>query len=124
MTEYRRGDVVLISFIFTDESGERRRPAVIVSSDTYHSSRQEAIVAAVTSRTDRILAGDHIVGDWQRAGLLFPSIATGIIRTVKRGVIARKLGTMPHADMRAIENNLRDILQLKDGTSSSLNTSK
>ncbi|MBI2909757.1 MAG: type II toxin-antitoxin system PemK/MazF family toxin [Chloroflexi bacterium] len=112
MTEYRRGDVVLISFIFTDESGERRRPVVIVSSDAYHSSRQEAIVAAITSRADRVLLGDHVIGDWQGAGLLFPSITTGIIRTVKRGVIGRKLGTMPNADMQAIENNLRDILQL------------
>jgi len=40
MTEYNRGDVVLVSFIFSDETGERRRPAVIVSSDAYHQSRQ------------------------------------------------------------------------------------
>lgn len=114
MTEYRRGDIVLVSFVFTDESGERRRPAVIVSSETYHSRRQEAIIAAITSRTDRVLVGDHLIGDWKGAGLLFPSLATGIIRTVKQGVIARKLGTMPYPDMQAIENNLRDILQLKN----------
>ncbi len=54
MTECSRGDVVLVSFVFTDESGERRRPAVIVSSDAYHQSRQEAIIAAITSRTDRV----------------------------------------------------------------------
>ncbi len=114
MTEYRRGDVVLVSFVFTDESGERRRPAVIVSSDTYHSGRQEAIIAAITSRTDRVLVGDHPIVDWQGAGLIFPSLATGIIRTVKQGVIARKLGTMPYPDMQAIENNLRAILQLKN----------
>ena len=112
MTEYRRGDVVLISFIFTDESGERRRPAVVVSSDKYHSRRQEVIIAAITSRIGRVLVGDHLIGDWQGAGLLFPSIATGIIRTVKQGVIARKLGTMPYYDMQAIEDNLRDILLL------------
>ena len=113
MTEYNRSDVILVSFIFSDESGERRRPAVIVSSDAYHQSRQEAIIAAITSRTDRILAGDYLISDWQGAGLLFPSVATGIIRTIKQGMIAKKFGTMPRPDMQAIEDKLRDALELK-----------
>jgi mRNA interferase MazF len=106
MTGYKRGDVVLVRFIFSDETGERQRPAVILSSDAYHKSRQEAIIAAITSRTDRILVGDHLINDWEGAGLLFPSVATGIIRTIKQGMIARKLGTMPLPDMKKIEGNL------------------
>lgn len=113
MTEYNRGDVVLVSFIFSDESAERRRPAVIISSHEYHQSRQEAIIAAITSRTDRILAGDHLVDDWQSAGLLFPSVTTGIIRTIKQDMISKKLGIMPRHDMHVIEDNLRNILGLK-----------
>jgi len=113
MTEYNRGDVVLVSFVFSDETGERRRPAVIVSSEAYHKSRQEAIIAAITSRTDRILAGDHLIKEWGKAGLLFPSVATGIIRTIKQGMIAKKLGIMPLPDMKGIEGNLRDALGLK-----------
>jgi len=107
MTECSRGDVVLVSFVFTDESGERRRPAVIVSSDAYHQSRQEAIIAAITSRTDRLIS------DWQGAGLLFPSVATAIIRTIKQGMIAKKLGSMPQPDMEAVEDSLRDALGFK-----------
>jgi len=113
MTEFNRGDVVLVSFVFSDETGERRRPAVIVSSEVYHRGRQEAIIAAITSRTGRILAGDHLIADWQGAGLLFPSVATGIIRTIKQGMIAKKLGTMPASDMRAIDDKLRLSLELK-----------
>jgi len=113
MTKYNRGDVVLVGFVFSDETGERRRPAVIVSSEAYHKSRQEAIIAAITSRTDRILAGDHLIKDWGEAGLLFPSVATGIIRTIKQGMIAKKLGIMPLPDMKEIEGNLRDALGLK-----------
>ena len=112
MTGYSRGDVVLVSFVFSDETGERRRPAVIVSSDAYHHSRQEAIIAAVTSRADRILVGDHLIGDWRGAGLLFPSVATGIIRTIKHGMIVKKLGTMPASDMQAIDNKLKLMLGL------------
>ena len=54
MTEYSRGDVVLVGFIFPDETGVKRRPAVIVSSEAYHQGRQEAIIAAITSRLSLI----------------------------------------------------------------------
>ncbi len=113
MTGYERGDVVLVRFIFSDETGERQRPAIVLSSDAYHGSRQEAIIGAITSRTDRVLVGDHLIEDWEAAGLLFPSVATGIIRTIKQGMIAKKLGTMPVPDMKGIEGQLRDALGLK-----------
>jgi len=112
MTEYSRGDVVLVSFVFPDQTGVKRRPAVIVSSDAYHQGRQEAIIAAITSRTDRLMVGDHLIGDWREAGLLFPSVATGIVRTIKQGVIARRLGVMPKGDMQAIDGKLRVIFGL------------
>jgi len=112
MTGYNRGDVVLVGFIFADETGVKHRPVVIVSSDTYHTRRNEAIVAAITSRTDRILGGDYLINDWQRAGLLFPSVATSIIRTIKQSMITRKLGSMLISDMEAIDNNLRLALEL------------
>ncbi|MBM3118995.1 MAG: type II toxin-antitoxin system PemK/MazF family toxin [Chloroflexi bacterium] len=112
MTEYSRGDVVLVGFIFADESGVKCRPAVIISSEVYHSGRDEAIIAAITSRTDRVLVGDHFINDWQGAGLLFPSVATTIIRTIKQGMIARRLGSMPIPDMKAIDSKLKLVLGL------------
>ena len=57
MTGFNRGDVVLVNFIFPDESGVNRRPGLIISTVAYHVGRDEAIVVAITSRTDRILVG-------------------------------------------------------------------
>jgi mRNA interferase MazF len=71
-TTFERGDVVLVGFIFSDESGAKRRPALIVSSSQYQVGRREVIVAAITSNTRRRLFGDHAVREWRRAGLLFP----------------------------------------------------
>ncbi len=107
-----QGDIVLVVFTFTDESGDKRRPAVILSTSDYHRSRQEAIIAAITSNVDRMLCGDHLIADWREAGLLWPSAATGIIRTVKRSMIERRLGKMPAADMEAIRGQLRRVLAL------------
>ena len=112
MTSYEQGDVVLVRFIFADETGAKRRPAVIISTSDYHQGRQEPIVAAITSNVDRLLVGDHLIAGWQEAGLLFPSVATGIVRTIKQAMIERRLGVMPAADMQAIQNNLRQVLGL------------
>lgn len=104
---------MLVGFVFAEGAGRKLRPAVIVSASAYHRARQEVVVAAITSNVGRLLFGDHLISDWKRAGLLFPSVATGIIRTVKRTVIERKLGTMPGPDMEAIDRGLSRCLGLR-----------
>jgi mRNA-degrading endonuclease toxin of MazEF toxin-antitoxin module len=85
---------------------------VVISSPAYGRGRREVVVAAITSNPRRRLFGDHLVTDWKSAGLLFPSVATGIIRTVAREIIDRKLGAMGKADMDAIDRELRRSLAL------------
>ena len=84
MTVYNRGDVVLVGFLFSDESAKKLRPAVVISSAAYNRSRQEIIVAAITSNIRRRLFGDHLIAGWKGAGLLFPSLVTGIFRTINK----------------------------------------
>jgi len=113
MTTCRRGDVVLVGFVFSDESGVKLRPALVVSSDAYHKGRQEAIVAAITSSARRPLPGDHRVLRWKEAGLLFPSVVTGILRTIKQGMVRRRLGTLLAADVKVVDASLRRALDLQ-----------
>jgi mRNA interferase MazF len=112
MTGFKRADVVLVGFVFSDESGTKLRPALVVSSAGYHRERQELVVAAITSNVRRRLYGDHMLADWKSAGLLFPSTVTGILRTVKRGMIGRKLGSLSQADSEAVDRELRRALGL------------
>jgi mRNA interferase MazF len=112
MTSYNRGDVVLVGFVFADQSGWRIRPALVISSSVYHRARQEVIVAAITSNVRRRLLGDYLVADWKGAGLLFPSMVTGIIRTIKQTMIYRKLGSLAASDLDAVERELRRCLGL------------
>ena len=109
-----RQDIVLVDFIFSEDTGSKRRPVLVLSSAEYHHGRQEAVVAAITSNTRRILPGDHLMDDWEHAGLPLPSVVTGIIRTIKQGMIGRKLGFVSEKDMIGIEVNLKTILGLLD----------
>ena len=112
MTAYKRGVVVLVGFVFSDESGKKLRPALVISSSAYNRARKEVVVAAITSNVRRRLFGDHLIVDWKGAGLLFPSVVTGILRTVTREMLDRKLGVMAKGDMDAVDNGLRRSLAL------------
>ena len=103
---------MLVSFVVADESGSKLRPALVVSSASYHRSRREAIVAGITSNVERRLAGDHFVKHWREAGLLFPSIVTGILRTIGRSMIRRRLGSLSRPDLELVESELRSSLDL------------
>lgn len=109
---YRRGDIVLVNFVFPDETGTKRRPALILSDDAYQQSRQEVIIAAVTSNVRRLLAGDCLISNWKGAGLLYASAVTGVIRTVKETMLERKLGALAGRDLQAVQQSMRHVLGL------------
>ena len=111
-TGYKRGDIVLVNFLFSDETASKRRPVLLLSSERYVEGRQEVIIAAITSNTRRLLEGDYLMTDWEEAGLLFPSVTTGIVRTIKQNMVERKMGVVSQRDLSEIEFNLSQILEL------------
>jgi len=113
MTVYRRGDVVLVPFDFTDRSGTKWRPAIVVSADHYNRQTPDVLIASVTGNANAIRhPGDHPIGDWQAAGLLKPSLAQTKLATIETSLIRRRLGALSSADMAALERGLREAMAL------------
>ena len=110
MTGYNRGEIILVEFGFSEGHGSKKRPALIISGPPYHAGREEVIVAAITSNVRRLLFGDTKLEQWKVAGLLFPSVVTGIIRTIKAGLIARRLGVLAKPDLQKVRRQLRSAL--------------
>jgi mRNA interferase MazF len=44
-TGYKQGDVVLVSFPFTDLTSTKRRPAVVVSPDSFNARDEDVVLA-------------------------------------------------------------------------------
>ncbi len=113
---YRRGAVVLVPFPFTDQSGSRRRPALVVSSDAYNQACPDRVLVRITSQPPTVpLIGDYTLkdGDWQAAGLIAPSIVRcGKIITVETSLILRELGVMPASAMSEIDQHIIAALGL------------
>ena len=87
------GSIVLTRFPFTDLSGDKRRPALVVSRD--NDRRTDLVVAFITSvpRTGPDVAP---LNPDPGTGLKVPSVVRfDKLATLDRSVIAGKLGTAP-----------------------------
>jgi mRNA interferase MazF len=110
-TDYRFGDVVLVPFPFTDQSGLKRRPAVVVISAEYHVQRRDLMIMAITSQiSPRPRFGEVTVADWKKAGLLAPSVVKPVVATIERRLILKTLGQLQQADLRSVRATLGAIL--------------
>lgn len=113
MTTFRRGDIVLVPFDFTDGTGAKVRPAVVVSTDEYNRTSPDVLLASITGNLGAsVHVGDHLVVDWKRAGLLKPSLVQAKLATVESSCLARKLGRMTSRDMQTVEDGLRRAMGL------------
>ena len=113
-TRFERGEVVLVRFPFTDLTSAKQRPALVVSSAAFTASGQEVIVAAISGQ--RIYHPgkfDYIVRNWERAGLLMPSVVrAGKLVTLHGDLVRRRLGALSGTDLESVDDMLRAALAL------------
>ena len=112
-TVYHRGEVVLVPIYFTDGSGGKVRPALVVSSDEYNTTSPDIMIASITSNRNAVPhPGDYPIQDWKGANLLKPSLLQAKLATVETGTIRRKLGDLQTADLASFDAGLREALGL------------
>jgi mRNA interferase MazF len=102
------GDVVLVPFPFTDQSGAKRRPAIVVSSAAYHRARADVVVMAVTGRAAQASSnpGEIVIIDWKRAGLIKSSVAKPVVATLERHLVLERLGALQQGDRDPVRRAL------------------
>lgn len=110
-TAYSFGDIVLVPFPFTDQSATKRRPAVVVSSGSYHRSRPDLIIMAVTSQARPAGSlGEVQVKDWKGAGLIKPSVVKPVITTIEQTLVIRRLGQLKKDDQEILRKAISQIV--------------
>jgi mRNA interferase MazF len=111
----RRGDVVMVDWIFSDRTGSKIRPAVVVQADFLNGLIADTVLIAIT-RTTRGAASTEVAIDPAldaRAGLRHISIAScNNFITLDQALIRRTIGTLSPVTMQRIETALRTALGL------------
>ena len=107
MSSYSRSDVILVRYPFSDLSGSKIRPAVVVS--TPHVSH-DIMIVPLTSKTSPLLPGEFILADWSQAGLNVASAVKRGVYTVHESMVAKAIGQISATDSPKLEASLRDWL--------------
>ena len=116
MTIYRRGDVVVVSVVFTGQGGSKPRPALVVSAESFHRRLPDLIVCPISSQP-RFHAkpgtGDHPLKHWKSVGLRHPStVHISNLLAVEKKIVKRVLGAAHPDDLVSVEDGLREAFGL------------
>jgi mRNA interferase MazF len=85
----------------------KRRPAVVVSTDTYQATRPDIIVAELTTQIAHAVAPtDYVLRDWSQAGLRQPSALRVYLYTIV-ATDATLIGHVSDRDWQEVQARLR-----------------
>jgi len=111
MIGYSFGDVVLVPFPFTDQSGSKKRPAVVISTDRYQRERPDLILMPITSQNPGSTRfGDAPVRDIQAAGMLMPGVIKPVIFTIEANMVQKALGRLVEDDQRCLRHSIAQLI--------------
>jgi len=111
-----RGDLVVVEVRFSDASGAKRRPAVVVSDEVFHGGLPDILVCPVSSQPRYLRKpgpGDVAIKPWKSVGLHFPStMRVSKLLAVDKKIVVRILGHLPAEVMAQADGALRKALKL------------
>ncbi len=109
MPNYLKNDIVVVRYPFSDLSGSKVRPAIVVQES--HPS-EDIFIVPLTSRTTGLMAGEFVLGGWAAAGLNVPTAVKRGLYTVHQALIVKRIGRLPQSDANFVEQSLRQWLGL------------
>jgi mRNA interferase MazF len=112
-----RGDIVLVDYPFSDRTGSKVRPALVVQADEMNRRITDSILAAISRSTHRASASqlfiDIVTSEGRQTGLRQNSmIQCENLLTYDQRLIIAKIGTVPSALMQRVNDCLKVALDL------------
>lgn len=105
MASFRTGAVVLIKFPFTDGSGAKKRPALVLMD----SDDDDLLLARITTQSSSSPC-DCELKDWPKAGLKAPSfVRLHKLATLEKKLVEKEFGILTAADWRRVLETWNEI---------------
>lgn len=112
MASYKPFDIAVVPFPFTDRSSQKRRPALVLSSNEYQKQTGHLILCMITTATRSNWFNDVHLQQWQESGLPHASLVRAKLFTLDERLVLRRLGGITQLDQQAITKSLQSILPL------------
>jgi mRNA interferase MazF len=108
---YNRCDVILVNFPFTEKRGQKRRPAIVLSNNSFNSAHGHAITAMVTTASNTKWSSDLPIADFVDAGLQTPCVMRMKLFTVADDLILGRIGTLSTSDQSRLVLAVRSLFE-------------
>ncbi len=105
-TEYKKWDIVLVSFPFTDFTSDKRRPALVISPNNYNLGSDVVILFVTSQLANQPRIGDYRIKFWKEAGMPKESLVRMKFATVDKTIIVKRLGQLENQDRLGLEEIL------------------
>ncbi len=106
----KKGDIILIPFPFTDLSGNKNRPALVLVA-----SKMDVTVVFISTQLKWKEKTDVLLQPTKDNGLKKESlIRLSKIGTIDKSLALGRLGQLDNTGIQAINRNLKKIFQLED----------
>ena len=116
----RRGEIVLMDFPYSDQTGSKVRPALVVQSDVWNQKLDDTILALIASSKRRRLGAttqfliDISIPEGRQTGLRHDSVVQcENLITYEQALILRVLGRVSTSAMQQIDDCLKAALAIE-----------
>ena len=118
-SSFQQGQVVVVNVPYSTQAGAKRRPAVIVSAETFHRRLPDVLLCPVSSQPrhlERPGPGDVALAGWKAVGLRHPSaVRISNLQAVDKALVDRILGRLTPEDCRRVLTGVRAAFAFEPG---------
>ena len=113
----QRGDLVLVDYLYSDRTGSKVRPCLVVQNDQNNQRNDDTIVVTISTNTQRAqteptqLLIDLATAEGRQSGLLHTSaMQCENVLTIDCQFVLRKIGSLPVQFMQQVNDCLKASL--------------
>lgn len=111
MKIYKKFDIIVVPFPFTDKASTKRRPALILSNEnSFNKIAKHCIMVMITSAKHSCWPLDVNISEYEKSGLPNPSIIRMKFFTLDNRLIIKKLGRLSEKDQKYLNKSFKKLI--------------
>jgi len=104
------GDVIIVPFPFVERPINKRRPALVLTSEAFNDSNGQSVLLMITTGAGSTWPSDIEIGDRRSAGLLHRCLIRWKAFTLPNDAIVQRIGQLSEPDLEAVRRSARNWL--------------
>jgi len=109
---FKAFDVVAVPFPFTDRDAVKRRPALVISNESFNQQHNQIVLAMITTTTENVWPSDVSLTNWQKAGLKVACRFRLKLFTLDQTLVLKIIGHLSSKDVKSVQAVLAEFIDV------------